>query len=145
MWVILCFGFPDLLLSLYAVTDASEETKSAMSMARVLLGFVGIYVLFDATQLIVAGTLRGAGDSWFVLVAASSISMMGVAIGLLSKDFMLSWVSHFAVALVVVCDHGMGTDLGGGHGAAFLDWSLAIDAHGFVKASLTMHPNHEVK
>ncbi len=90
VWVVLCFGFPDLLLSMYEVSDASQETKDAMSMARMLLGFVGIYVLFDATQLIVAGTLRGAGDSWFVLVAASSISMMWLAIGLLVKKFMLT-------------------------------------------------------
>ncbi len=50
VWVVLCFGFPDLLLSMYEVTDASQETKDAMSMARMLLGFVGIYVLFDATH-----------------------------------------------------------------------------------------------
>lgn len=90
VWVVLCFGFPEWLLSLYAVTDASEETMQAMSIARTLLGFVGIYVLFDATQLIVAGTLRGAGDTWFVLIAASSISICGVAVGILGKNLMLN-------------------------------------------------------
>ncbi len=92
VWVVLCFGFPQWLLSLYALTDASAETVEAMSMARALLGFVGIYVLFDATQLIVAGSLRGAGDTWFVLIAASSISVIWVMLGLLAKSSMERWL-----------------------------------------------------
>jgi multidrug resistance protein, MATE family len=82
VWAVLYFAAPDFLLSLYGFGDQSEGTPEAIALARSLLVFVGIYVLLDATQLILAGALRGAGDTWFVLLAAVGVSVTSLAVGI---------------------------------------------------------------
>jgi MATE family multidrug resistance protein len=47
----------------------------------VLLRFVALYCFFDATQIVLIGALRGAGDTLFILLATSLISMVSVTIG----------------------------------------------------------------
>jgi len=86
-WALLYFLAPSMLLSLYAVGSPGAETAEAIALARHLLIFVGFYVLFDATQLILAGALRGAGDTWFVLLAAVVVSLGAVAVGGLGETF----------------------------------------------------------
>ena len=72
-------AIPDVMMSLYRFSDNSESSLAALEIARHLLGFVAIYVLLDSVQLILAGALRGAGDTWFVLLSgllASAIALM---------------------------------------------------------------------
>jgi MATE family multidrug resistance protein len=45
------------------------------------LRFVSLYIMFDAVQLILAGALRGAGDTWFVLLAGLTTSASAIGIG----------------------------------------------------------------
>jgi MATE family multidrug resistance protein len=52
-----------------------------MIIARTLFKFIACYVVFDAIQLILAGALRGAGDTWFVLLAGFTVSVLAVAVG----------------------------------------------------------------
>ena len=87
LWAILYFATPDLLLSLYGFGDPSEGTPEAMALAKNLLMFVGVYVLLDATQLILAGALRGAGDTWFVLLASVCVSAFSIALGIGGESF----------------------------------------------------------
>ncbi len=82
VWAVLYLAFPDQLLALYQWGDASEDSMVAISLARNLLGFVAIYVIVDATQLIVAGSLRGAGDTWFVLLSGLFASIIACSIGI---------------------------------------------------------------
>ena len=58
-------------------TDARES----IALARGLLKFVAIYVVLDAAQLILAGALRGAGDTWFVLLSGVAASAIALTIG----------------------------------------------------------------
>ncbi|MEM9588328.1 MAG: MATE family efflux transporter [Planctomycetota bacterium] len=93
VWALAYLGLPDQMLSLYRTSSMSAESLQAMEIARGLLGFVAIYVIFDATQLILAGALRGAGDTWFVLIAGGSVSAIAIAIGFYGEpaDQPLRW------------------------------------------------------
>ncbi len=92
-WATIYLLFPDLLLSLYRLGKIDGSSEAALALARGLLGFVAMYVLFDATQLILAGALRGAGDTWFVLLGTSACSATALSIGHLFEptDDALRW------------------------------------------------------
>lgn len=91
-WAALYTGAPRWLLSLYrqgiavaeggAVSPAGDDTEQAIEMAATLLRFVAAYVVFDSVQLVLAGVLRGAGDTWFVLLATLVASTASLGIGL---------------------------------------------------------------
>ncbi|MGV3484651.1 MAG: MATE family efflux transporter [Planctomycetaceae bacterium] len=87
VWAVLYFAAPEFLLSLYEIAEDDPATVEAISIARHLLAFVGVYVLLDATQLILAGALRGAGDTWFVLAAALAVSIVSVALGIAGESY----------------------------------------------------------
>lgn len=90
-WGLLYLLTPDLLISLYETTSQTEaidgsvtqpvNTAAAIEMAKTLLRFVAAYVLFDSIQLVLAGALRGAGDTWFVLSATATASLCALAFG----------------------------------------------------------------
>lgn len=81
-WFVAYLTVPDWMMSLYEFDGNGEASRQAIDIARGLLGFVAIYVVLDAAQLIVAGALRGAGDTWFVLLSGFSASALALAIGL---------------------------------------------------------------
>lgn len=87
-WAIAYWFGAETLISLYELSpsaiadpEIATEAAAALTLAQGLLGFVAIYVLLDATQLILAGVLRGAGDTWFVLLAGVSVSAVMLTIG----------------------------------------------------------------
>ncbi len=80
-WLIAYLAIPDVLLSLYESTQTTPETKEAIGLARGLLKFVAIYVVLDAAQIIFAGSLRGAGDTWFVMLRRLTASAVAIFIG----------------------------------------------------------------
>lgn len=85
-WALTYFFAAEALISLYTLNPAAStiphDATLALQTAQGLLGFVAIYVLLDATQLILAGALRGAGDTWFVMLAGLAVSFSTLAIGL---------------------------------------------------------------
>jgi len=81
MWLIAYLVIPDLMMSLYELSDTSDESDNAIKLARNLLGFVAVYVVLDSVQLILAGALRGAGDTWFVLISGVLASAAALLIG----------------------------------------------------------------
>ncbi|MFG0288374.1 MAG: MATE family efflux transporter [Rhodopirellula sp. JB044] len=84
-WAIAYWSSAETLISLYAVNQnastISDDAALALQTAEGLLGFVAIYVLLDATQLILAGALRGTGDTWFVLLAGMTVSLIALSAG----------------------------------------------------------------
>ncbi|SMP73206.1 multidrug resistance protein, MATE family [Neorhodopirellula lusitana] len=90
-WALTYWLGADILISLYELNPTAAETVGdasiaadatrSLQIAEGLLGFVAIYVVLDATQLILAGALRGAGDSWFVLVTGLTVSVTFLVIG----------------------------------------------------------------
>ena len=81
IWLIAYLVFPDTLLDFYQLKDPNEGSIEATRIAKTLLKFVAVYILFDAMQLILAGALRGAGDTWFVLLAGLTASATAIGIG----------------------------------------------------------------
>lgn len=81
-WLIAYLAIPDVMMSLYERSAAAgPDSLAAIVLARGLLKFVAIYVVLDAVQLILAGALRGAGDTWFVLIGGVIASAISLAIG----------------------------------------------------------------
>lgn len=90
-WGAVYLGAPEFLMELYrhakpgeaeVSVESLQETEAAIQAATILLGFVAAYVLFDSVQLVLAGVLRGAGDTWFVLIATFSSSATALLVGL---------------------------------------------------------------
>ena len=81
LWSILYLGLPDILLDIYRLGGNAAESEAAMQLAKHLLKIVTAYLFLDAIQCVLAGALRGAGDTWFVLAAitGSSLSILVVA------------------------------------------------------------------
>lgn len=92
-WGLLYVFAGDTLLSLYSLRHPDPTSEQAIVLAKGLLGFVASYVLFDAVQLVLGAALKGAGDTWFVLLAGAATSLIAVAVGLLfdSADSGLNW------------------------------------------------------
>jgi len=80
-WLFAYLVIPDVMLSLYETSQATSDTKEAIALARGLMKFVAIYIVFDAAQIIFAGSLRGAGDTWFVMVGGLSASVIALFVG----------------------------------------------------------------
>ena len=66
--------FPGPMAELFHGDDARWD--QVRSLAPVLLRFVAVYCLFDATSLVFSCALRGAGDTRFVTVVALAVSWL---------------------------------------------------------------------
>lgn len=85
---------PDWLLYAYSLNGNQREFAELQSLAAVLLRFVAFYCFFDAMNIIFSGALKGAGDTFFVLVITLVVSLtVGTAIwvGVTWFDFGLFW------------------------------------------------------
>ena len=80
-WMIAFLTIGDTMMSLYEYNSDGQDSAVAIDWAKGLLGFVAIYVVLDAVQLILAGALRGAGDTWFVLFSGIAASVIALSIG----------------------------------------------------------------
>ena len=85
-WAIVYACFPSWLIDGYGVGETGPggdaDSVAAAAIAKTLLGFVALYIVADGLQLVMAGILRGAGDTWFVwaagIVAAATAITVGV-------------------------------------------------------------------
>lgn len=108
LWGSLYLLAPEWLLSLYevavtpggdaamaaSVQEAHAEELQSIALAKTLLRFVAAYVLLDSTQMILAGVLRGAGDTWYVLGATTTASVVALVLGVIfepSDGSLLHW------------------------------------------------------
>ncbi len=58
-----------------------EVNAETISIAKNLLLIVTAYLFFDAIQVILSGALRGAGDTWFVLITVLTASVIVITLG----------------------------------------------------------------
>ncbi len=78
---------PDFFLLAHGAFAKESEFIPIRDYTVVLLRFVTAYCLFDAMQLILIGALRGAGDTFFILIATTTISLVFVTIGRLGQVY----------------------------------------------------------
>ncbi len=69
---------PDLFLMGHAAGADPEQFSRVRDLTILLLRFVAAYCLFDGANLVLAGAIKGAGDTWFVLRVTIIISIAGV-------------------------------------------------------------------
>ncbi len=67
IFVVLYGGFPDWIISVYALDTDPERFDAMKPLLRPLLYFIAGYCVFDAFQTVFVGALKGAGDTRFVL------------------------------------------------------------------------------
>ena len=63
---------PDLILLPYAANSSPAEFASLRERVIVLLRFVALYSIFDAMNMIFGSAIRGAGDTRFAMLFATS-------------------------------------------------------------------------
>jgi MATE family multidrug resistance protein len=81
----LYLAVPDQFLRLHELYAAPEEFAPVRDLTVQLLRMVALYCLFDALQIVLVGALRGAGDTRFILLAASSLTTLAIAGGSLGQ------------------------------------------------------------
>lgn len=81
LWAIAYVTGAEWMLSLYRIGESDPLTEQAITIARGLLIYVACYVFADSTQLVLASVLRGAGDTWFVLLAGFVAGVAALILG----------------------------------------------------------------
>jgi MATE family multidrug resistance protein len=86
--------FPDAILFAHSkIVDPAEYAK-LRELIVVLLRFVALYSLFDAMNIIFVSTLKGAGDTRFILITSACMSpppVLAVWIGITRFGLGLMW------------------------------------------------------
>ena len=80
IFVVLYGGFPDSIMTVYALDTDPQRFEAMRPMLRPLLYFIAGYCVFDAFQTVFVGALKGAGDTRFVLgghVFAGATTVIG--------------------------------------------------------------------
>ncbi|MCE9525737.1 MAG: MATE family efflux transporter [Planctomycetales bacterium] len=78
---------PDFFLLAHGAFAKEEDFARIRELTVILLRFVTAYCIFDAMQLIFVGALKGAGDTFFILIATTTISLAYVTIGRLGQVY----------------------------------------------------------
>jgi multidrug resistance protein, MATE family len=72
---------PDWFIYFHEQGANETEFTEVRNLTILLLRFVAIYCLFDATQIVFVSALKGAGDTRFVLLVAIFLSTLAIIIG----------------------------------------------------------------
>lgn len=79
-WAAVYWFFPSVLIDGYGVGDQADSAAAA-KIAKGLLGYVALYIVADGFQLVTAGILRGAGDTWYVWAAGVTAATVAIWTG----------------------------------------------------------------
>jgi MATE family multidrug resistance protein len=77
---------PDWFIYFHERGASDAEFTAVRELTIMLLRFVAVYCLFDATQLIFVSALKGAGDTRFVLLVAVFLSSLSIVMGKLVEQ-----------------------------------------------------------
>lgn len=107
---VLFVTIPDTLLNTFAAYGEPGEFESIRELTKHLLLFVALYLFFDAVSIIFASALKGAGDTWFVMLFStllvpllpilSLVGVYGFGFGIYwCWGVLTGWVLLFAVGM----------------------------------------------
>lgn len=103
---VLCLGLaPNSMLAIYAWGTPTDRFEPMRPLLLPLLRIIAFYCVVDGLQVVFVGAIKGAGDTWFVLLATISVSAGSVIVGLvcqnlLGPSLMLWW---YVIAGWVAC------------------------------------------
>ncbi len=108
---------PDWFIYFHEQGASATEFAEVRELTIVLLRFVAVYCLFDATQLTFVSALKGAGDTRFVLFVAMLLTTLSIVIGqVIEHHFhwgvygwwyvMTGWICAMAVVYLLRFLHG---------------------------------------
>lgn len=93
----LCLGLmPNAMIAIYAWGTPAERFETMRPLLLPLLKLIAFYCVVDGLQVVFVGAIKGAGDTWFVLLATIFVSASAVLIGSLCQyslgaSLMLWW------------------------------------------------------
>ncbi len=106
---LLLFTMPDLFISPFMGGSDSYANVSIRIICRVLLKFIAVYTLFDSFNILFASALKGAGDTRFVMLINTCLSLTFLVLPTyflifrLGKGIYEVWI----VATVYICILGL--------------------------------------
>jgi MATE family multidrug resistance protein len=92
LFAVLYVAIPDSFLVLHTMF-AGEDFAEVRTTTILLLRFVALYCFFDATQIVLIGALRGAGDTRFIMFATGLTAIVAVGLGRLGERA-FHWADH---------------------------------------------------
>jgi MATE family multidrug resistance protein len=102
---------PGLFMLAHGAFANPAEFEPVRAITVILLRFVAAYCLLDALQIVFVGALKGAGDTRFIFVATTIISLGSVTIGRLGQVYfgwglfgwwwvITAWISSLALVFL---------------------------------------------
>ncbi|MEZ6150621.1 MAG: MATE family efflux transporter [Pirellulaceae bacterium] len=86
---VLCLGLaPNAMLAFYAWGTPVERFDSMRPMLLPLLQIIAFYCVVDGLQVVFVGAIKGAGDTWFVLLATLAVSISALLVGLVCQNYL---------------------------------------------------------
>jgi MATE family multidrug resistance protein len=97
------------MASLYALGTPTERFSIMQPLLVPLLQVIAFYCVLDGIQIVFVGAIKGAGDTWFVLLATFFVSGGSVVVGLILQEYIgaslmlwwyviAGWVTAMALA-----------------------------------------------
>jgi MATE family multidrug resistance protein len=86
-FAVLYLGVPRMFLLVHETEVDPVAFAPVRELTVMLLRFVALYCFFDALQITFVGALKGAGDTRFILVAASAVSAAALLVGKTAAAF----------------------------------------------------------
>lgn len=101
--------FPVTMASIYAWGTPVERYETMQPLLVPLLRIIAIYCVLDGLQIVYVGAIKGAGDTWFVLLTTFVVSGGSVVAGLIIQEVLgnslmlwwyviAAWVAAMALA-----------------------------------------------
>lgn len=99
--------FPEQLLVMFRSPDAEYTVAEMLGLGRILLLFMAGWGMFDAMNAIFMGTLKGAGDTMFVMLAITLLAwlfwipMEILIISVFGLGIVAAWVGQAAYLVIL--------------------------------------------
>ena len=108
---------PEVFLYAYESYADPAEFAPIRATTVILLRFVALYFIFDTMQIVFACAIKGAGDTFFVMMVAGGVSLLGVTVGQIGSQYfggglywwwtvMTAWLFTLAMAYLARFLHG---------------------------------------
>jgi len=103
--IIVYFSIPEILIQPFLVEDSGTDIETLKELCLVLLKFVAAFTFFDAIAITVGSTLKGAGDTKFVMVILgfTSLFLLVIPSYFIVEVFQLSVSIAWCAALFNLC------------------------------------------